>query len=120
MENLQALFIVISDPGRTERVLEILVECEIRGATIVESMGMGRVLSDNIPVFASLRAILSRQHENNQTIFAVSKYPAKIDKAMELISDEFNGFKDPCSGMVFVVPVLKAIGFGQKVYNDLK
>ena len=114
MDNLQALFVVLDDPARLERVLDILLECEIRGATIIESMGMGQVLSGNIPVVGSLRTILAKQHENNQTIFAVSKHPAKINKAMELISAEFNGFKEPCSGMMFVVPVLKAVGFGRK------
>ncbi|HOJ78388.1 MAG TPA: hypothetical protein PLZ08_06345 [Bacillota bacterium] len=114
MENWQALFIVISDSEKTERVLEILLESEIRGATIVESMGMGKMLADNIPVFGSLRNLLSRQHETSQTIFAVSKHPDKIEKAMEQIAKEFDGFQEPCTGMMFVVPVCKAVGIGKK------
>ncbi|NLY76316.1 MAG: hypothetical protein GX075_13620 [Firmicutes bacterium] len=114
MENLQAIFIVLSDQTHTERTLELLLECEIRGATVIESTGMGQVLKGNIPVIGSIRSILSQQRPHNQTIFAVSRNPEKIDRAIELISREFNGFKNPCSGMIFVVPVIKAIGFGQK------
>ena len=115
MENLQAIFIVLSDQTHTERTLELLLECEIRGATVIESTGMGQVLKGNIPVIgSSIRSILSQQRPHNQTIFAVSRHPEKIDRAIELISREFNGFKDPCSGMIFVVPVIKAIGLGQK------
>lgn len=111
---LQAIFIVLSSSHRLERVLNILVESEIRGATIMETTGMGQILGDNLPVIGSLKAILSQQREHNHTIFAVSKHPEKIENAMKLISEEFNGFKEPCSGMVFVVPVVRAMGFGRK------
>lgn len=114
MDNLQAIFIVLNDPNQTERVLELLLKCEMRGATIIESTGMSKVLKANIPVIGSVRALLSQQHEHNQTIFAVTKHPEKIDQAIDLINQEFNGFKEPCSGMIFVVPVIKAVGLGQK------
>lgn len=113
-ESLQAIFIILSDTSYTESVLKILVDCEIRGATIMETQGMGQVLGGNIPVIGSVRALLSQQHENNQTIFAVSKHPEKIDKAMAQISEKMKGFNTPCSGMMFVVPVLKAVGLGIK------
>lgn len=118
MENIQVLFIVYSEPDKTERVLELLLQCEIRGATIIESMGMAKVMAVNIPVFASVRSLLSGQREHNQTVFAVSKYPKKINKALELISKEFDGFKEPCSGMMFVLPVTKAVGFGKKEFSE--
>ncbi len=114
MDNLQAIFIVLNDTNQTERVLELLLKCEMRGATIIESTGMSKVLKNNIPVIGSVRALLSQQHEHNQTIFAVTKHPEKIDHAIDLISEEFKGFKEPCSGMIFVIPVIRAIGFGKK------
>lgn len=114
MENLQAFFIVFNDTNQTERVLELLLQCEMRGATIIDSTGMGKVLKGNIPVIGSIHSLLSQQHEHNQTIFAVTKHPEKIERAVELITQEFNGFKEPCSGMIFVVPVIKAIGLGRK------
>lgn len=118
MDTLQALFIILSDSDQTERVLEILLKCGMRGATIVETMGMGKVLAENMPIFGSLRALLPERHESSQTIFTVSKYPEKVDKAMEMISSEFNEFKEPCSGMMFVMPVVKAVGFGQKQWFE--
>ncbi len=118
MGTLQALFIILADPDKTERALELLLECELRGATILDSMGMGKVLAENAPIFGSLRALLLERHESSQTIFTISKYPEKIDKAMETISSEFNGFKQPCSGMMFVLPVVKAVGFGQKQWFE--
>ncbi len=116
-ENWQAIFIVLTDTSLTESVLKILVDCEIRGATIIETQGMGQVLGTNIPVIgSSVRALLAQQHENSKTIFAVSKHPEKIDKVMKLIAEKMHGFSEPNSGMMFVVPVLKAVGIGKKEF----
>lgn len=117
-EELQALFVVLTDLDRTEELFDILLKCEIRGATIIESSGMGTAISETMPVFGSLRSLLTNRNEHNQTIFAISRYPEKIDKALAMISELFDGFKEPCSGMAFVMPVAKAIGFGSKGYQN--
>lgn len=118
MSDFRALFMVLSDPDKTEQVLDILLQCEIRGATIIDSLGMGQIMASNVPVFGTLRSLLSKQHENNQTIFAVSEHPEKIDKAIEIVSKEFDDFQEPCSGMIFVVPVLKVVGVGTKRFQN--
>lgn len=113
-ENIQALVVVISDPDKLEQVLEVLLECEIRGATIIETQGMAKVLSDHVPIFFGLRGMNLNERERNRTIFALSKHPEKIDKAMEKLSTMFHGFEEAFTGMMFVVPVTKAIGVGRK------
>ena len=62
--------------------------------------------------------MIGDEHERNKTIFALSKHPDKIDQAIERISDMFHSFERACTGMMFVVPVLKAVGFGQKFSQD--
>ena len=118
-ENIQALFIVIDDPEKLEQVLEVLLECEIRGATIIETQGMAKVLSTHIPIFFGLRDLVSREHQHNRTIFALSKHPEKIEKAMEKLSTMFHNFEEACSGMMFVLPASKAVGLGRKFQQHL-
>ena len=62
---------------------------------------------------------MAQQHENSKTIFAVSKHPEKIDKVMKLIAEKMHGFSEPNSGMMFVVPVLKAVGIGKKKLHKM-
>lgn len=119
-ENIQALFVVIDDPDRLDQVLEILLECEIRGATIIESQGMAKVLSDHVPIFFGLRGLSLNEHESNKTIFALSRHPEKIDQAIERISAMFHGFEEAFTGMMFVVPVTKAIGLGRKFQQEAR
>jgi len=118
-ENIQALFVILNDPDKVEDVLKILLDCEIRGATIIETQGMAKVLSDHIPIFFGLRGLIEDEHERNKTIFALSKHADKIDQAMERISAMFHCFEEACTGMMFVLPVLKAVGLGQKVAQDM-
>lgn len=113
-ENIQALFIIIDDPEKLEHVLEVLLECEMRGATIMETQGMAKVLSDHIPIFFGLRDFAANEHQHNRTIFALSKHPEKIDQAIEKLSIMFHSFDEVCTGMMFVVPIIKAIGLGRK------
>ncbi|NLW58827.1 MAG: hypothetical protein GX073_00570 [Firmicutes bacterium] len=114
-ENIQALFIIIDDPEKLEQVLEVLLECEIRGATIMETQGMAKVLSSHIPIFFSLRDLANKQHQHNRTVFAISRHPEKIEQAMEKLSAMFHNFEEACTGMMFVLPVTKAVGLGRKL-----
>jgi len=118
-ENIQALFIIIDDPDKLEQVLEVLLECEIRGATIMEPQGMAKVLSTHIPIFFGLRDLATQEHQHNRTIFALSKYPEKIEQAMEKLATMFHNFEEACTGMMFVVPVSKAVGLGRKFQQHL-
>jgi len=114
VENIQALFVVISDPDKLDQVLEVLLECEIRGATIIETQGMAKLLSDHVPIFFGLRSLIANEREGNRTIFALSRHPEKIDKAIEKLSAMFHGFEEAFTGMMFVVPVIRAVGVGRK------
>ncbi|NLY91644.1 MAG: hypothetical protein GX081_08590 [Firmicutes bacterium] len=117
-EMIQALFIIVDDPEKTEQVLEVLLECEMRGATVIETQGMAKVLSANIPIFFGLKGLMTKEHAHNRTIFALSKHPEKINQAMEKLSTMFHNFAEACTGLMFVVPVVKAVGLGRKFIQN--
>ena len=52
-ETMQLLVAVINHEECVEEIVAGFVEIGITGATIVESRGMGRVLSRDVPIFAS-------------------------------------------------------------------
>lgn len=117
-EMIQALFVIVDDPEKTEQVLEALLECEMRGATVIETQGMAKVLSANIPIFFGLKGLMAKEHAHNRTIFALSKHPEKINQAMERLAAMFHNFEEACTGLMFVVPVVKAVGLGRKVLQN--
>ncbi|HLA41706.1 MAG TPA: hypothetical protein VJ417_17005 [Candidatus Glassbacteria bacterium] len=99
--------------NREELLGEILsgfLEIGITGATILDSMGMGRILAFDIPIFAGLRGTLAGGRPHNKTILSVLKDRATYEKAAELIEDVCGSLDDPGNGILFALPVAYAKG----------
>lgn len=113
----QMLVLVISDEEKLERILEGFMKIGIRGATIIDSVGMGRFLAHTMP-FASLNAMINGNREINKTVFAVSKHESKIQQAIALIKRTMGELVKPDSGFVFVISNIDAFGFASPFEGD--
>ncbi|MGD9487653.1 MAG: hypothetical protein AB7W47_06495 [Calditrichaceae bacterium] len=51
--------------------MEAFLELGITGATILDSIGMGRILAHDIPIFAGFRNLLQDSRPGNKTILTV-------------------------------------------------
>lgn len=108
---MHVLFFVLDKTERLDDVLETFLECGIKGATVVNSTGMARILSRSVPLFADLRSLFEDDRKFNYTIFAVLEDEGKIDKLAELLTDVVGDLQEPGTGMLFTVPVGRIIGF---------
>ena len=68
---MHLLVAVLNSPDDVDSILAGFVELGVRGATVINSEGMGRVLSHDIPIFASLQTLLNRSGPENRTILTV-------------------------------------------------
>ncbi len=57
---MQLLVAVINESERLDEILSGFLELGITGATIINSEGMGRVLTHDIPIFAGLQTLIAR------------------------------------------------------------
>jgi nitrogen regulatory protein PII len=112
---MELLIAVINDIDRMDEVLAGFLEIGIRGATVLDSEGMGRVLSHDIPIFAGLQTLISRSRPQNQTLFSVIDDPDKVDRAIELLQDVCGRFDDPATGIAFTVPVNRVVGLAAEL-----
>ena len=96
-------------------LLSAFIEIGIPGATVLDSVGMGHIISHDIPIFAGLRDSFAGSSPTNKTILVVVDRDrvAKIDEALKDITgyhrqtgiakmisvplDELFGFKDETS-----------------------
>src|SRR5215210_2739677 len=106
---MQLLVAVINQEECVDDVLAGFVEIGITGATIVDSRGMGRVLSHDVPIFAGLRSLNARSRAENRTLFCVAD-DAKIDAAIAMIQEVCGSLDRPGAGIVFTVPVGRVVG----------
>jgi hypothetical protein len=112
---MELLIAVINDVDRMDEVLAGFLEIGIRGATVLDSEGMGRVLSHDIPIFAGLQTLISRSRPQNQTLFSVIDDPEMVDRAIALLQDVCGRFDDPATGIAFTIPVNRVVGLAPEL-----
>ena len=100
---------VLSAPDDLDSILVGFVELGVRGATVINSEGMGRVLSHDIPIFAGLQTLLNRSGPENRTILTVVSADL-IDPIISLIQESCGDLEKPATGIIFTLPVDRVVG----------
>jgi len=106
---MQALFLVLNKTEQLDEVLKTLYDCGVRGATIINSTGMGRQLSRHVPIFASFGYIAGGDRPYNYTILAVMK-DDKVPRVIDMLNRLLGDLSRPGTGILFTVPVGTIVG----------
>ncbi|HEU4642909.1 MAG TPA: P-II family nitrogen regulator [Gemmatimonadaceae bacterium] len=114
---MQLLIAVVNHEEKLDDILAGFLELGITGATIIDSSGMGRVLTHEVPIFAGLRALGERSRPRNQTVFSVIE-DHKVDSAIALIQDVLGDLDTPGAGIVFALPVTRCVGLAPELEKD--
>ncbi len=112
--SMKLLLAVINEPERLDDILAGFVELGIRGATVINSEGMGRLLSHDIPIFAGLQTLISRSRPQNRTIFSVIAAD-QVDPAIALLQEVCGDLDNPATGIVITLPVERVVGLAQEL-----
>lgn len=114
MSEKALLIVVLNKLELLDKMLTALNDAGIRGATVLNSIGMAHELAgmeDNY-VISSLRAMFASDHRENRTIFMVIDQD-RITTATQVI-DEVIDLQKPDTGIIFAVPVLFAAGIMER------
>lgn len=101
---MKALYIVVHNPDHLEDVLVGLVEIGITTATILETQGMGSIVSSSISVFAGFRDLWAGSGSFNHTIFTIIEDDL-VEQALQVVKDIMSNFPDKGRGVAFTLPV---------------
>lgn len=106
---MKLLFFVLNKPDKLDDVLTAFIDKGIRGATVLESMGMARLLSNRhddaeIPFLGSLRTFLNPEREKSNVIFTIIQ-DDQLDGAVEAIESVVGDLGCQDTGVIFSVPV---------------
>jgi nitrogen regulatory protein PII len=112
---MELLVAVINQEDRLDDILSGFLELGITGATVIDSEGMGHVLSHDIPIFAGLQTLISRARPQNQTIFSVIDSHEKVEGAIALLQEICGSLDDPATGIVFTIPVSRVTGLAPEL-----
>lgn len=106
---MKVLFIILNKAERLEDLLALLLEHGVKGATILDSQGMGSSIvhsgNTDIPMFGSLKTLLKGSHPYNKTIFTVIHKEEKLQRVVAAIQELLKEEKKPDDGFMFTIPV---------------
>ncbi len=91
-------------------VLSAYVEAGIPGATVLDSEGMGRYLTYQVPLFADFKDFMKGNKPYNKTILSVISDETHIPELKKLLDDITGGLSSPGTGIFFTLPVDYAAG----------
>ena len=112
---MQLLIAVINQEDKLDDILSGFLELGITGATIIDSEGMGHVLSHDIPIFAGLQTLISRSRPQNKTIFSVIDTEEKADGAIALLQEICGDLNSPATGIAFTIPLNRVTGLAPEL-----
>jgi hypothetical protein len=112
---VELLIAVINDVDRVDEILAGFLEIGVTGATVIDSEGMGRVLSQEIPIFAGLQTLISRSRPQNQTLFSVIDDPETMENALNIIQEVCGRFDDPATGIAITIPMSRVVGLAPEL-----
>lgn len=112
---MELLVCVVNREEHLDRVLSGLVRLGITGATVLNSEGMARRVAGQLPVLAGLQSVLEGARPYNATVFSVIRDHAKVEAAVEMISETCGDLGRPGTGVVFTIPVTAVRGLAEEV-----
>jgi nitrogen regulatory protein PII len=105
---MKQIMVVLNNTELLEEVIEYFVEMEVFGATVVDSVGMGKILAYDIPIFAAFKELMVGSRATNKTIFTTVEDNI-LDEFMEGL-DKIIKFDEPGTGVAFIIDIYKAYG----------
>ena len=105
---MQALFIVLNQTEYLEDILAVIIEQGFKGATLLESQGMGGAIKHGmgkVPFFGSLKLAFDGAHPYNKTIFTVIEDDQLCLQTIEAVKRVLADSRQPGAGFLFTMPV---------------
>lgn len=109
---------VLDDPDRCQDVLDAWEGAGVKGITILESTGIGRVrqagIRDDLPLMPSLSELFKNAETHNRTLFSVVD---DLDSAHTLVGAAQNivgDLEQPDSGLLFIAPLVEVYGLNKE------
>jgi nitrogen regulatory protein PII len=108
---------VLDNPDQCRDILDAWENAGIRGVTILESSGLGRVrragIRDDLPLIPSLSDLFMNTETQHRTLFAVVKSQSQIEAIVKATKSVVGDLEQPDTGFLFVVPVSQVYGISK-------
>ena len=92
------------------RSLNEFMNNDLSGATVLDSSGMGHLISNQFPMFSMFAELDDEKENNSKTILKVVRSIEERERTEELVEKIIGDFKDPDTAIMISLPVSSAKG----------
>ncbi len=103
------IFLVLDDPNKLEAILQAWDRVGIRGATIIESTGINRVLQRLIPMRYVFQTGWSEE-EGHLTLLAIVETQELVNACLQATESVTGDLDDPHTGIFAAWPLMTVKG----------
>jgi nitrogen regulatory protein PII len=107
---VKLVVIILNRVEYLEDLLTAFLEIGISGATVLNSVGMGQILSRNIPIFAGLSDAFPGSSPSNRTILAVVQ-DRQVERMAHMVEEVCGSLDDPGNGLMVSLSLDQVFGF---------
>jgi nitrogen regulatory protein P-II 1 len=107
---VELFVLVVKETRFLDDILTGFVDIGVHGATVVDSRGMGQILTAEVPIFAGLRDLMPGGNIGSHLILSVMD-EKQVDKAIQLVEETCGSFSEEGIGVIFTVPVRRFYGY---------
>lgn len=110
---MHLLIFVLEQNTLLPEILEKLYKVGVTGTTVLNSVGMGRLLVQygrTSPVGNLIKEKLRKGNYTNKTLFAVIRSEEILDKAIETIDEVVGDLEKPDTGILFTIKLDRVVG----------
>lgn len=102
---MQLLVLILNKKECLEELLDALIDAGVKGATVIESTGMARIVGeDTRSLFGSIRMLVDPDLESNRTVLmAVDEN--LVDKVRFTVNELLGGLDKPDTAVLFGLPI---------------
>ena len=105
------MYLLVSVLEETEKLTDIMegfAKIGIKGSTVLDSIGMGRVLMRaraTLPVMEQINQVITDLQSSNKTIITVIQNKAILDHAIGIVKSHCGDLCQPGRGILFALPL---------------
>lgn len=107
---MKLLVFILNNEEFLEEVMSAYIESGVTGATILDSEGMGRFLTYEVPLFAGFKEFMKGNKPYNKTIISVIRDNETLESVKALVDEIVGGLDKPGTGVMFTIPIDWAYG----------
>lgn len=109
----ELLMVVLHDPGHLNDVLTGLLEAGIVNASAIETQGLGRLLSRDLPIFASFRHLFAGSRPYSYTVLAPVESPEVTREVIGILRDLLSDVPPEDRGIVLSMPITQYVDLAE-------